>query len=158
MRPVLSPTVLSKTSLDWHAASPQGKPLCSLLLDQVTVFSPAGYLMTLLVQRLYSLWSQDDRQASVILTAMLMKASIFRDITLCSPLKVNRRFGRTCHFHLQSRRIIHQQAEIRADVSDIACRLLSIWFLAWLILRLWRWRRHDSPKRWLTFNGLHLRR
>jgi hypothetical protein len=34
-----------------------------------------------------------------------VKASIFWDITPCSPLKVNRRFGRTCHLHLQGRRI-----------------------------------------------------
>jgi hypothetical protein len=30
----------------------------------------------------------------------------------------------------------------------------SWWFLPWLILRLWRWRRHVPPKRQLTFNGL----
>jgi hypothetical protein len=29
------------------------------------------------------------------------------------------------------------------------------WFLAWFILRPWRWRRHISPKCLLTFNGLH---
>jgi hypothetical protein len=33
--------------------------------------------------------------------------------------------------------------------------LLSRWFLARLILRPWRWRRYVSPKRRLTFNGLH---
>jgi hypothetical protein len=31
----------------------------------------------------------------------------------------------------------------------------SSWFLAWLILRPWRWRRYVRPKRRLTFNGLH---
>jgi hypothetical protein len=29
------------------------------------------------------------------------------------------------------------------------------WFLAWLILGPWRWRRHVSPKRRLTFDGIH---
>jgi hypothetical protein len=29
------------------------------------------------------------------------------------------------------------------------------WFLAWLIIWLWRWRRHISPKRRLSFNGIH---
>jgi hypothetical protein len=33
------------------------------------------------------------------------KSSIFWDITPCSPLKVNRRFGGTCRLHLQGRRI-----------------------------------------------------
>jgi hypothetical protein len=32
-----------------------------------------------------------------------MKSAIFCDITLCIPLKVNRRFGGTYRFHLQSR-------------------------------------------------------
>jgi hypothetical protein len=36
-----------------------------------------------------------------------------------------------------------------------ACHLISRLFLAWLILLLWSRGRHVSPKRWLTFNGLH---
>jgi hypothetical protein len=35
------------------------------------------------------------------------------------------------------------------------CHLLSRWFLAWLILRPWRWRWHVPSKRLLTFNRLH---
>jgi hypothetical protein len=31
----------------------------------------------------------------------------------------------------------------------------SLWCLAWLILRTWRWRRQIPPKRRLTCNGLH---
>jgi hypothetical protein len=37
----------------------------------------------------------------------------------------------------------------------------SCWFLAWLILRPWRWRRHIPPKRQLTFSwpqGVYLGR
>jgi hypothetical protein len=34
-----------------------------------------------------------------------MKSSIFWDITPCSLLKVNRRFGETCCLHIQCRRI-----------------------------------------------------
>jgi hypothetical protein len=33
-------------------------------------------------------------------TAVVIKSYISWDITLCSPLKVNRRFGGTCHLHL----------------------------------------------------------
>jgi hypothetical protein len=33
-----------------------------------------------------------------VITAVLMKRSIFWDTTLCSPLKVNRRFRGTCRF------------------------------------------------------------
>jgi hypothetical protein len=39
-----------------------------------------------------------------VLTAVVMKGSIFWDITLCSPLKVNRRFGRVSSLHIQRRR------------------------------------------------------
>jgi hypothetical protein len=49
------------------------------------------------------------------------------DITPCSPLKVNRRFGGTYRLHLQGR-----------------CHLISRWFLARLILRPCRWRRCSS--------------
>jgi hypothetical protein len=37
---------------------------------------------------------------SEVLTAVVMKSSAFWDITPCSPLRVNRRFGETCRFHL----------------------------------------------------------
>jgi hypothetical protein len=36
-----------------------------------------------------------------VLTAVVMKGTIFWDITPCSPLSVNRRFGETYRFHLQ---------------------------------------------------------
>jgi hypothetical protein len=36
-----------------------------------------------------------------VLTAVAMKSTIFWDITPCSPLKVNRRFGGTYRHHLQ---------------------------------------------------------
>jgi hypothetical protein len=68
-----------------------------------------------------------------------LKISIFWDVTPCSPLKVNRHFGGTCRLHLQ----------------QTSCYLLSRWFLARLILRPWRWRRHIPPKCRLTFNGLY---
>jgi hypothetical protein len=63
-----------------------------------------------------------------VITAVVVKSSVFWYITLCSPLKVNRRFR---GFHLLSR-----------------------WFLAWLMLRHRRWRRRVSPKRRLTFNAI----
>jgi hypothetical protein len=70
-----------------------------------------------------------------------LKSPSFRDITPCSPLKVNRCFGSTCYLP-QGRRI-----------SLWLCLLsASCWILAWLILRTWT---HIPPKRLLTFNGLH---
>jgi hypothetical protein len=41
------------------------------------------------------------------------------------------------------------------DITHLAWYLLSRWFLAWLNLWPWRWRRHVPPKRQLTFHGLH---
>jgi hypothetical protein len=41
-----------------------------------------------------------------VLPAVVMKNSIFWDITPYSPLKGNRRFGGTCRLHLHGRRII----------------------------------------------------
>jgi hypothetical protein len=40
-----------------------------------------------------------------VLTAMVMKSTIFWDITLCNPLSVNRRFGVTYRLHLQGKKI-----------------------------------------------------
>jgi hypothetical protein len=57
------------------------------------------------------------------------------NITLCNPLKVNRHLAGKC----------------------LLCLLTaSCWFLAWLILRPWRCRRHVPPKRQLTFSGLRV--
>jgi hypothetical protein len=79
---------------------------------------------------------------SEVLIAVVMKSVIFWDITPCSPLKDDRYFGGTYRRHLQDRRII-------------AYHLISLCFLAQLILRRWRWSRHIPLKRRLTFNGLH---
>jgi hypothetical protein len=40
-----------------------------------------------------------------VLTAVVMESYIFWDINLCSPLEVNQRFGRTCHLHIQGKRV-----------------------------------------------------
>jgi hypothetical protein len=49
-----------------------------------------------------------------VLTAVVMKGSIFWDITPCSSLKVNRHFGRTYRLHLQSPRIIEAINQLAA--------------------------------------------
>jgi hypothetical protein len=54
--------------------------------------------------------------------SVYVKSSIFGDITLCSLTQPTFR-------------------------RNSACYLLSRWYLAWLILRPWRWRRHVPPKR-----------
>jgi hypothetical protein len=45
-------------------------------------------------------------------TAVVMKSYIFCDITSCSPLKVNRRFGGACCLHLQGRRISEARNQV----------------------------------------------
>jgi hypothetical protein len=71
-----------------------------------------------------------------------LKSSIFWDITSCSQLKMNRRFGGSCRIHIQGRRI--SQARNQREARSYL-----------LILRPWRWRWHVPPKRRLTFNWLH---
>jgi hypothetical protein len=60
-----------------------------------------------------------------VLTAVVMRSSIFWDITPRSPLKVNRRFGGTC-LHLQGRRIrqARNQPESRWQAEE---RVASIY-------------------------------
>jgi hypothetical protein len=68
---------------------------------------------------------------------MYNERSIFWDITPCSPLKDNRRFGGAGS----------KQSSVMLPASP--------WFLVWLILRAWRFRWHVPPKRQLSFNGQH---
>jgi hypothetical protein len=65
-----------------------------------------------------------------------MKSIIFWDVTPCSLLSCNRRFGGT--YRLQN-----------------ACHLLTCWFLLKLFLRPWRRRWYVPPKRQLQLNRLH---
>jgi hypothetical protein len=51
-----------------------------------------------------------------VLTAVIMKSSIFWDITSCSPLKVNARFGGTFRVCLQGQRF--NQARNQHDVGS----------------------------------------
>jgi hypothetical protein len=55
-------------------------------------------------------------------TAVTMKSSTVWDITACSPVKVNLRFGGTYLLHLQGRRASHIMFLLP----------VSWWFLAWL--------------------------
>jgi hypothetical protein len=61
-----------------------------------------------------------------ILTAVLMKSSISWYI-MCSPVKVNRRFGGTYRLHLQGRTVIQARNKLQAGGS--ACCLLLASFL-----------------------------
>jgi hypothetical protein len=64
-------------------------------------------------------------------TAVVMKSSIFWDITPCSPLKVNWCFGGTCRLHLQGLRI---QERILRKVGIVCCLLHAAFLLGPLTL------------------------
>jgi hypothetical protein len=81
-------------------------------------------------------WTWHGRKLSL---PYLRQSSSFWDTTPCSPFKVNRHFGGTCHLHLQGWRAL----------------LASCWFLGRIISPPWRWRRRVPPKRRLTFDELH---
>jgi hypothetical protein len=49
-----------------------------------------------------------------VLTAVVMKSSIFWDITPCSLLKVNRSFGGTYRLHLQGWKISRARTSVKA--------------------------------------------
>jgi hypothetical protein len=87
---------------------------------------------------------------SEVLRAVAMKSSVLWDIKLCSPLKVRRRFGETCHLHLQGKKKSKQGNSMK-QVGGICFLPTSCWFL----LRPCRLRWHVPSKRHLTFNGLH---
>jgi hypothetical protein len=72
------------------------------------------------------------------LTAVVMKSSIFWDITLCSPLKVTWYFGGTCHLHLQGQRICQARHQHETDSKQssstlkIEARYMFLQNVGWL--------------------------
>jgi hypothetical protein len=65
-----------------------------------------------------------------VLTAVVMKSTVFWDITLCSRLKVNRRFGETYRHHRQGRQIsqVRNQRKAVLATSFHAGFLLGFFF------------------------------
>jgi hypothetical protein len=63
-----------------------------------------------------------------------LRSSIFWDTTPCSPLKVNRRFGRTYRLHLQGRRIrrARNQRESRWQAQTRKMETLILGNVGWL--------------------------
>jgi hypothetical protein len=71
-----------------------------------------------------------------VLTAVVLKSTIFWDITPCSPLRINRPLGGAYSLSLQGRKILPPALTL---VSCLA------------YFRPWRWRRYVLPKlRWLS--------
>jgi hypothetical protein len=60
-----------------------------------------------------------------VLTAVVMKSTIFWDITPCSPLSVNRRFGGTCRTHLQGQKMLVRWARNQREILPPAFTLVS---------------------------------
>jgi hypothetical protein len=82
---------------------------------------------------------------------VVTKNSIFCDITPCSPLKVNRSFGRNSRLHLQGRRINQARDQREEGSKQRACYLLS-WLAYSSTLKM---EVTCSSKLRLTFNGLY---
>jgi hypothetical protein len=80
---------------------------------KVTCSIPFGFVMK-------SVTHSNSRPVvgSEVLTAVVMKCSIFWDITPCCTLKVNRHFGRTCRLHLQCRRISQLRSKYEAYIKQ----------------------------------------
>jgi hypothetical protein len=82
---------------------------------------------------------QDVDVGFEVLRAMVMKSSIFWDITPCSSLKVNLCFGGKFRLHLQGR-----------GISQAGFTLLATYFTLVSCLAYF-----FDPKSRLAFNGLH---
>jgi hypothetical protein len=68
----------------------------------------------------------NQQSASVgfeVFTAVVMKTIIFWDMTLCSPMSFNRRFGGTYRLHLQGRRNRFSHLLVRWFVEPISSTL-----------------------------------
>jgi hypothetical protein len=70
-----------------------------------------------------------------VLTALVMKSSLFCGITPFSPFKGNRCFGGTCRLHLQGQRISQVRNQHEADYTVLCPRRQnsSVWYKFTLI-------------------------
>jgi hypothetical protein len=96
-----------------------------------------------------------------VLAAVVMRNSILGILNSYISSELNGSFGGTCRLYLKNRRIRlarnkHEAATFVSSMWFAICLLyVSRWFLAWLILRPWRWRWHVHPKLPLIFIRLH---
>jgi hypothetical protein len=97
-------------------------------------------------------WIMTFTDRYVIIIKLLRRVTDFLEIRPCSPLKVNWRFWGTYRLHLQGLRINRRRYQRESRWRGFA---FTLWYLACLISRPWRWSRYVPPKRRLTFNGLH---
>jgi hypothetical protein len=68
-----------------------------------------------------------------ILTAVVVKNTIFWDITPCIPLSVNRRFGGTYRLHLQGQKNKLSKKPAR---KQVASRIIHACFLSGFLISL----------------------
>jgi hypothetical protein len=80
----------------------------------------------------------------------LLKTSAYWNITLYSPVKVNRRFRSTQPFHLHGRRVSNAKKSASDRHQAGPCLLPTL-----LTFLPWRWRRYVPPKRLLILTGPH---
>jgi hypothetical protein len=86
---------------------------------------------------------------SEVLTAMVMKSSVFWNITLCSPLKGKWHCGGTCCLHLQGQ--IISQGRNQCEASSKHCimkREMPVIF--WVEKLIWRDWLGDRVLIWMT--------
>jgi hypothetical protein len=80
---------------------------CGLLVTVIWCLQASFSLSIHNVQQflIYLLVNKSTSIVFEILTVVVIKSSVFWDITPCSPFKVNQHFGGTCHLHFQGRSI-----------------------------------------------------
>jgi hypothetical protein len=128
--------------------------LIHILCVKIEIVPFLDYLMTLYERR--RLHSVDVRLGIMnykdfeVITAVVMKSSVFWDIPPCSPLKVDRRFGGTYRLYHQGRRM--NQARNRRGNSSLLVTCFHAAFLFDLFLDP---EDGDDMILRLTFNWLH---
>jgi hypothetical protein len=76
-------------------------------------------------------WSSNKDVGFEVLTAVVLKSTIFWDITPCRPLKVNRCFGGTYRVHRQGRRISRSRNQRESKWQEKPC-VLFLRNVSWL--------------------------
>jgi hypothetical protein len=103
-----------------------------------------------------------------ILTTVVVKSTIFCDITPCSPLSFNRRFGETSGLHLQAIKNNNFSKKTSVDSQRTTWRhipedctlqisLMFIWIMPCHNISDNYTERWNCFSRWINSQGLHIR-
>jgi hypothetical protein len=122
-----------------------------ILMKGLKIYYTSSSYTFLIYEVTHKSWRVSELLKNVgfeVLTMVVVKSTIFWDITPCSPLNVNRHFGGTYRLHLQGRKQIQQEISVMEAIcssessvdtlTDYAALYPRRWYSCWRMLQTHR--------------------